>query len=168
MSLKALAHMINERDSQRDTCGTAVVPTVPSRSDGVGQPEHANEATPSTPPTVGPKVIDAMRRGREAALKEGIDVTAAEPEWLRTSKLVPDSRTIRIPDAVRMKIEAIESEARCLGWPPELLWNAEFWRQPRGLAAVLDEGDEIGEVTADYIAILKVKRDLLRFQRRHS
>jgi hypothetical protein len=33
------------------------------------------------------------------------------------------------------------------------------------LAAVLDEGDEIAEVTADYISILKVKHDLLKFRR---
>jgi hypothetical protein len=34
-----------------------------------------------------------------------------------------------------------------------------------GLAAVLDPQDEIAEVTADYIAILKTKRGLLKFRR---
>ena len=64
-----------------------------------------------------------------------------------------------------MKIEAIETEARALGWPPELLWNSGFWDCPRGLAAVLDLGDEIVEVTPSHIAILKTRRDLLRFRR---
>jgi hypothetical protein len=85
--------------------------------------------------------------------------------WSRT--VTPNSRHPLIPDVVREKIAAIEPTARNLGWPPELLWNANFWDAPRGLAAVLDANDEIAEVTAEYIAILKVKRDLLRF-RRHA
>jgi hypothetical protein len=83
--------------------------------------------------------------------------------WTRA--VTPNSRHPLIPDAVREKIAAIEPTARNLGWPPELLWNANFWDAPRGLAAVLDEGDEIAEVTADYIGILKVKHDLLKFRR---
>jgi hypothetical protein len=85
--------------------------------------------------------------------------------WIRN--VTPNSRAPLIPDAIREKIAAIEPTARNLGWPPEQLWNSGFWDSPRGLAAVLDEGDEIAEVTADYISILKVKRDLLRF-RRHA
>jgi hypothetical protein len=85
--------------------------------------------------------------------------------WSRT--VTPNSRHPLIPDVVREKIAAIEPAARNLGWPPELLWNANFWDAPRGLAAVLDANDEIAEVTAEYISILKVKRDLLRF-RRHA
>jgi hypothetical protein len=85
--------------------------------------------------------------------------------WSRT--VTPNSRHPLIPDVVREKIAAIEGEARNLGWPPELLWNANFWDAPRGLAAVLDANDEIAEVTAEYISILKVKRDLLKF-RRHA
>src|ERR1700676_4504766 len=54
------------------------------------------------------------------------------------------------------------------GWPPELLYNSNFWDRPRGLAAILDANDEIAEVTADYIAILKVERNIVRFQRRTS
>jgi hypothetical protein len=65
------------------------------------------------------------------------------------------------------KLEAIEADARAKGWPPELLWNRNFWDCPRGLAAVLDPGDEITEVAVDHITILKVKRDLLNF-RRHA
>jgi hypothetical protein len=85
--------------------------------------------------------------------------------WSRT--VTPNSRHPLIPDVVREKIAAIEPTARNLGWPPELLWNANFWDAPRGLAAVLDANDEIAEVTADYISILKVKHDILRF-RRHA
>jgi ribosomal protein L37AE/L43A len=85
--------------------------------------------------------------------------------WSRT--VTPNSRHPLIPDVVREKIAAIEPTARNLGWPPELLWNANFWNGPRGLAAVLDANDEIAEVTVEYIAILKVKRDILRF-RRHA
>jgi hypothetical protein len=81
--------------------------------------------------------------------------------------ITPDSRHPLIDPAVRAKLEAIEADARAKGWPPELLWSANFWGQPRGLAAVLDEGDEIIEVTPDHISILKMRRDLLRF-RRHA
>jgi hypothetical protein len=83
--------------------------------------------------------------------------------WIRN--VTPNSRAPLIPDAIREKIAAIEGDARNLGWPPELLWNANFWDSPRGLAAVLDADDEIAEVTAEYISILKVKRDLLKFRR---
>ena len=62
-------------------------------------------------------------------------------------------------------IEAIEAETRAKGWPPELLWSSGYWDLPRGLAAVLDSEDEIVKVTPDYIAILKTRRDLLRFRR---
>lgn len=113
-----------------------------------------------------------MRRGRDAAADEGGDVTAPAPEWSAaawTEKMgVPDSRRIVVPETVRMKIELIELEARRLGWLPELLWNADFWRLPRGLAPVLDEDDEIGAVTAEYIEMMKTKHHLLRFQRRNS
>jgi hypothetical protein len=85
--------------------------------------------------------------------------------WPRS--VVPDSRHPPIEPAVRAKLEAIEAEARAKGWPPELLWNGNFWNCPRGLAAVLDPGDEITEVAVDHITILKVKRDLLNF-RRHA
>ena len=36
----------------------------------------------------------------------------------------------------------------------------------RGLAAVLESEDEIFEVTPEHIAILKLRRDVLRFRRR--
>jgi hypothetical protein len=73
-----------------------------------------------------------------------------------------------IPRAIRTIIEGIEADARAKGWPADLLWNSHFWDSPRGLAALLDEGDAIAEVTPDYIAILKVELKVHRFQRRAS
>ena len=81
--------------------------------------------------------------------------------------VTPDSRRPLVPPEVRTKIEAIERDARRMGWPPELLWNSGFWDYPRGLAAVLDGEDEIAEVREEYIEVLKIRRDLLRF-RRHA
>jgi hypothetical protein len=85
--------------------------------------------------------------------------------WTRFIK--PNSRSPLIPTVIRAKIEAIEHEARHLGWPPELLWNSGFWDSPRGLAAILDLDDEIIEVTPECIAISKYRRDIQRF-RRHA
>jgi hypothetical protein len=82
--------------------------------------------------------------------------------------VAPDSRRPLVPPEVRAKIEAIECDARGMGWPPELLWNANFWDLPRGLAAVLDADDEIAEVTPEYVVILKSRRELLRFRRHVS
>jgi hypothetical protein len=79
--------------------------------------------------------------------------------------MTPDSRCPLIEPAIRTKLEAIEPEARAKGWPAELLWNSNFWDHPRGLAAVLDPDDEIVEVSAECITILKIKRDVLRFRR---
>jgi hypothetical protein len=89
---------------------------------------------------------------------------------LRTGKrpvhnIVPNSRHPLVPDEVRQKIEAIEPEARAMNWPAELLWNAGFWDCPRGLAAVLEPEDEIGEVTADFIEVWKLRRHRHRFMR---
>jgi hypothetical protein len=82
--------------------------------------------------------------------------------------VTPDSRHPLISDVIRAKIEAIEPEARAKGWPAELLWNAWFWDYPRGLAAVLDADDEIADVTAEFIEIVKMKREVLRFRRTNS
>jgi hypothetical protein len=84
------------------------------------------------------------------------------------SSVTPDSRHPLIEESVRAMIEAVEPQARALGWPAELLWNSNFWDRPRGLASLLDPEDSIAEVTADHISILKTKRDLLRFQRRNA
>jgi hypothetical protein len=73
-------------------------------------------------------------------------------DWTRSTNR--DSRNPLIPTEVRAKIESIEADARAKGWPPELLYNSNFWDRPRGFAAILDANDEIAEVTADYIARL--------------
>jgi hypothetical protein len=94
------------------------------------------------------------------------EVGAPPPKPDRSAKIVvPNTRHPLVAAEVRVKIEAIEAEARCLRWPAELLWNGNFWDSPRGLAAVIDPDDEIVEVTAEYIAILRMRRDLLRFRR---
>jgi hypothetical protein len=58
-----------------------------------------------------------------------------------------------------------EMFSRSTAGPVELLWNAFFWNSPRGLAALLDADDAIIDVTNDYIAILKCRRDVLQFDR---
>ena len=83
-------------------------------------------------------------------------------------EVTPDSRHPLIPNTIRAKIEVIEADARANGWPAELLWNNAHWDLPRGLAAVLDADDEIGEVTPDYIEIWKLSLDRQRFMRRIS
>lgn len=116
--------------------------------------------------------LDADLIERVRAAKPALLALLARPEpaavraaWTRD--VTPDSRQPLIPPEVRAKVEAIEADARAKGWPPELLWNGGFWDCPRGLAAVLDPEDEIVEVGPEYIAILKLRRDLLRF-RRHA
>jgi hypothetical protein len=100
------------------------------------------------------------------ALAPSADTTVEPAEW--RAGLVRNSRSPLIPDAVRAIVEGIEGEARAKGWPAELLWNAEFWGSPRGLSAVLDASDAIGEITSDFIEIVKSKRSILRFPRRAS
>ncbi len=75
--------------------------------------------------------------------------------WRRDAAAPPNSRSPLIPQGVRAMIEAIEPEARRLGWPAELLWNSEFWDSPRGLASILDPDDRIVEVRVDHIVIEK-------------
>jgi hypothetical protein len=87
------------------------------------------------------------------------------PRDRRNHSATPDSRHPLIFPEVRTKIEAIEAEARAKGWPAELLWNGGYWDRPRGLAAVLEAGDEIAGVTTECIVVLKKRHDLLRFQR---
>ena len=96
------------------------------------------------------------------------DQNAAADRAVWTRATMPDSRNPLIPTEVRAKIESIEADARAKGWPPELLYNSNFWDYPRGPATILDTNDEITEVMADYIAILKLEKSLLRFQRRTS
>jgi hypothetical protein len=139
MSLKALARLVIERDTLVGQKRDTRAKSVPLPITSLGQ---------SVPPE--PEPLDTWKADA-ATWRQGV---------------TRNSRSPLIPDAVRTIIEAIEGEARTLGWPAELLWNAEFWGSPRGLAAVLDDDDAIVEVTPDYIGILKTHNSILRFQRR--
>jgi hypothetical protein len=103
---------------------------------------------------------------REAIRAHKVALLAHARAERPTRDMAPDSRHPLIPDTIREKIEAIEAEARAKGWPAELLWNNAIWDLPRGIAAVLDADDEIGEVTPDYIEIWKLRRNRQRFMRR--
>jgi len=76
-----------------------------------------------------------------------------------------------IPAMLAAEIARIESNALRLGWSPERLWNYRFLPhragEPRGLASVMDPGDHVIEVTADFMLIDKSdsRRDRLRFWR---
>jgi hypothetical protein len=111
-------------------------------------------------------VSSAVARVEAPVVPSGDDAVLEPAEW--RAGVTPSSRRPLIPEAVRAIIEGIESDARAKGWPPELLWNAEFWGSPRGLAAVLDASDAIGEVTTDFIEIVKSERSISRFPRRTS
>jgi hypothetical protein len=113
------------------------------------------------------KAIPVSVERDETPLVPSNDDVAPEPaEW--RAGVTPNSRSPLIPEAVRTIIEGMEGDARAQGWPAELLWSSDFKGSPRGLAAVLDASDLIGEVTADYIEIVKSKRSILRFPRRTS
>ena len=143
-----------------------------------GQPLVTAPASAETAKNVGFSE-NAQKPDRQPDRKppnEAVEAKGAQPmrvdrfaEFRRPAEpsgdVAPDSRNPIIGSSVRAKLEAIEVEARAKGWPAELLWNSNFWDRPRGLASLLDPGDEIGSVTADYIEILKTKRDLLRFRR---
>lgn len=117
------------------------------------------------PPGVLPLDLKTTIRERAVEIKAALQAGQSEPRATWPRDVRANSRHPLIPPEVRAKLEAIEADARAKGWPPELLWNAGFWDSPRGLAAILNPGDEIAEVTADCIAVLKTKRDLVRFRR---
>lgn len=62
--------------------------------------------------------------------------------------------TIPVPNEVAVMVSAIESTAMQFNWPRDRLWSDGFWPLGFGsLATTLDSGDEIVEVTPDYISI---------------
>jgi hypothetical protein len=125
-------------------------------------PANSAKAANSTPKLAGLAATQSQTTGTPT--DDPYRSAASEHSaWARDA--TADSRHPLISSEVRVKVEAIEIEARAKGWPAELLWNAGFWDRPRGLAAVLDAEDEIVEVAPDCIAILKVRRDVLRFRR---
>lgn len=95
--------------------------------------------------------------------------TGNELETPKVRPLLPALKTpVRdIDPAVAVEIRRIETQALELGWSREHLWGAKFWPiAERGLAALMDPGDPIVEVTAETITILKYRRDLQKFYRR--
>lgn len=96
---------------------------------------------------VGAGASDSNSRG----LRDGAEPGTCAPTNRGTScKLSPE---------VTAEISRIESEALAAGWSREELWNYSFWphtsEHQRGLAAVMEPGDRIVEVTPDWIAIEK-------------
>lgn len=106
--------------------------------------------------------IECERYEQDRAIQ---DHDAAPPEPLEPTSREP------VEPGVRSEIERIEVGALALGWPRERLWNLAFWPhrggEPRGLASVMDPGDHVTEVTADFMLIEKSNssRDRLRFWR---
>jgi hypothetical protein len=94
------------------------------------------------PPGVLPPELKSRLRQHAPEIRALLtQLAAGRAAW--TSRSTPDARRPLIPPAIRTLIEAIESEAVAKGWPKELLWGADFWGCPRGLASVIDIDDEI-------------------------
>jgi hypothetical protein len=99
---------------------------------------------------------------RDRLGRRGYDYDATAPsrrEYLESQGiLVPDTApSSRMHPALHPRVAAeitrIEPQALALGWPAWRLWGAEFWPGPRGLAAILDPGDQLVEVVADHMTI---------------
>ncbi|MGO9056098.1 MAG: hypothetical protein ACLQU2_01720 [Candidatus Binataceae bacterium] len=94
-------------------------------------------------------------RGRE---EDEIDRLA------RTDGSEPDPH---MPPEVQAEIQRIEPAAAALGWRSGRLWSRSYWpntsRHPRGLASLLDLGDRLVEVAANYIVIEKADGNKQRF-----
>jgi hypothetical protein len=80
--------------------------------------------------------------------------------------------TVALASAVESELTRIWPDAERLGWSHGRIWNLHFWpnsnEHPRGLAAVLQPGDTITEVTETYITILAQGSHLLRFYKQQS
>jgi len=71
-----------------------------------------------------------------------------------------------IPEEVATEVRRIEGDAIDLGWAPEDLWQTAGWVSELGLAALMNPGDRVEEVTAGYIAIRLRDGSRTRFYRR--
>jgi len=112
---------------------------------------------------------DRARNERDQEAKRGYDhEDKANVDAPPVNRTAADERREFIPDPIRQKIEAIEAEAHAAGWTAEQLWSRPFWNIPRGLAAVMQDDDEIVAVTPDSIEILRYRRDVLRFRRHNA
>jgi hypothetical protein len=135
-------------------------PPRPTAKDPVGRAESLETARIAA--------TDARRNEHDKAFRRGYDYEA--PSSVTPSELPDDPAQREIDPGIVAEIERIEGQALALGWSRERLWNSNFWHpRPRGLAAVMDAGDRIVEVTGDYIAIERPQATrvplLLRFWR---
>jgi len=96
------------------------------------------------PDAEGPKVDGSSSRPPPRHTAKNSAICTREPE---AAQIHPD---------IAAKLERVEAEALRLGWTRDRLWNADFWRPwPRGLASVLEAGDQVTEITCDFITIRK-------------
>jgi hypothetical protein len=71
---------------------------------------------------------------------------------------------------VKAEIQKILLEALSCGWTTDLLWETRFWNITEagncpGLAAVMQPGDKLEEVTEGYIEIIRPSGVVHRFYR---
>jgi hypothetical protein len=91
----------------------------------------------------------------ERLIRDGSSSSRALDDSSKDSAISEPSAAEMSP-AIATEIQRVESEALRLGWTCDRLWNAEFWRPwPRGLASVLEAGDQITEITSDFITVRK-------------
>jgi hypothetical protein len=92
--------------------------------------------------------------------------------YLRARQVTRWCEDHHLDAAIGAAILEIERKALSLGWEYERLWNPDFWphntERPRGLASVLSPGDELVEVTRDFIVINKTDDRRQRFMRLDS
>ena len=78
---------------------------------------------------------------------------------------IPQMLHEQVEPPVAAEIRRVEDQARALGWPQWRLWESRFWPGPRGLAAVMEPGDQVMELTAEWIKIRKRDGIQQRFYR---
>jgi hypothetical protein len=92
--------------------------------------------------------------------------------YLRCREVALWCKEDRIDATIGAAILEIEPLALALGWTYERLWNPHFWphsaEHPRGLASVMSPGDELAEVTRDFIVIHETDGQCQRFPRLDS
>jgi len=101
--------------------------------------------------------LDAERNERDRIAGRGYDYEPVPDEPEHVFEQQPDLERWQQPKVdpkVEAEIRRIEHQALALGWSHERLWNAGYWHPwPRGLAAVMDAGDRIVDVTGEHIII---------------
>jgi hypothetical protein len=119
-----------------------------------------------------PKIAERARQHRDESIVLIAQLSNSEDRRAGDLPEIdpPHEKQREIDSEVVTELERIERQAFALGWPRERLWNANFWYPwPRGLAAVMDAGDRIVEVTREYIRVERPRATavplLLRFWR---